>query len=236
MIVTRFNPTTNGYLHLGHAYALMINERFAHDQGGKFIVRFDDTSPTVLALSDQAKLNILESQEEDIDWLDIQVDSWQYQSVLMDGINYTLKTSGLDDLIDAAEGAHILPTFIRMMGTDWLPYPYVPRQTAERVIMDATLGATHLIRGEEFTLEFGLYCYFCEFLGYPRPEFVFLPRLTDKDGKDISKTNGGYKIRELRDAGYSATEVKNLIAYASLVWPANGWKLHNLKVAPRLKI
>ena len=48
MNITRFNPSTNGGLHLGHIYALLVNERFAHDRDGMFYVRFDDTSQAIM--------------------------------------------------------------------------------------------------------------------------------------------------------------------------------------------
>ena len=42
MNTTRFNPTPNGALHLGHVYNILFNEQFAHNNGGKFYVRFED--------------------------------------------------------------------------------------------------------------------------------------------------------------------------------------------------
>ena len=40
MNVTRFNPTANGPLHVGHIYSALINETLA-GPAGKFIVRID---------------------------------------------------------------------------------------------------------------------------------------------------------------------------------------------------
>ena len=33
MIVTRFNPSCNGPLHVGHIMTLLVNEQFAHQSG-----------------------------------------------------------------------------------------------------------------------------------------------------------------------------------------------------------
>jgi len=43
--VTRFPPEPNGFLHLGHARAIITNYSMAEKHGGYFNLRFDDTNP-----------------------------------------------------------------------------------------------------------------------------------------------------------------------------------------------
>ncbi|MBO0734868.1 MAG: tRNA glutamyl-Q(34) synthetase GluQRS, partial [Methylocapsa sp.] len=40
--VFRFAPSSNGYLHLGHAYSALLNFDLARETGGRFLLRIED--------------------------------------------------------------------------------------------------------------------------------------------------------------------------------------------------
>lgn len=64
-VVTRFPPEPNGYLHIGHAKAAIIDHEYARMYDGKMILRFDDTNP------EKEDVLFYEEQKKDLEWLGI---------------------------------------------------------------------------------------------------------------------------------------------------------------------
>ncbi|HEX7541757.1 MAG TPA: glutamate--tRNA ligase family protein, partial [Anaerolineales bacterium] len=63
---TRLPPEPNGYLHIGHVKAFLIDYNTAKEFGGELILRFDDTNPT------KEETEFVEAIEDDARWLGIQ--------------------------------------------------------------------------------------------------------------------------------------------------------------------
>jgi glutaminyl-tRNA synthetase len=62
---TRLPPEPNGYLHIGHVKAFLIDYLVAKDFGGELNLRFDDTNPT------KEETEFVEAIKEDARWLGI---------------------------------------------------------------------------------------------------------------------------------------------------------------------
>ena len=67
-VVTRFPPEPNGYPHIGHAKAAIINSEYAKMYGGKFILRMDDTNPEAERMEYHAAIKV------GLEWIGIKFD------------------------------------------------------------------------------------------------------------------------------------------------------------------
>lgn len=68
-VVTRFPPEPNGYPHIGHAKAAIINAEYADMYGGKKILRMDDTNPEGERMEFYAAIKV------GLEWLGIRYDT-----------------------------------------------------------------------------------------------------------------------------------------------------------------
>ncbi|AGI27190.1 Glutamine--tRNA ligase [Candidatus Portiera aleyrodidarum] len=77
-IITRFSPEPNGFLHIGHVKAILVNYSLAKYFNGKSYIRFDDTNPI-------KENNIyINSILEDIHWLGYKFNNIYYASNYFD--------------------------------------------------------------------------------------------------------------------------------------------------------
>ena len=68
-VITRFPPEPNGYPHIGHAKAAIINSEYAKMYNGKFILRMDDTNPEAERMEYHAAIKV------GLEWLGIEFDT-----------------------------------------------------------------------------------------------------------------------------------------------------------------
>jgi len=74
-VVVRFPPAPSGHLHLGHLFGVIANYEIKKKYEGKFILRFEDTNPENIDISNYEKVS------DDVKWLcDGNIDETFYQS------------------------------------------------------------------------------------------------------------------------------------------------------------
>ena len=66
--VFRFAPSPNDFLHLGHAYSALLNDRMARAAEGRLLLRIEDTDET------RSRAEFMEAIFEDLAWLGV---SWE---------------------------------------------------------------------------------------------------------------------------------------------------------------
>lgn len=77
-ILTRFPPEPNGYLHIGHARAIVTNFELAKHFNGKTNLRYDDTNP------EKEEEKYVKAIKEDIEWLGYKPDKILFASNYFD--------------------------------------------------------------------------------------------------------------------------------------------------------
>ena len=63
VVVTRFPPEPNGYLHLAHAKSIVLNYELAKEVGGRCNLRLDDTNPA------KERMEYIDAIKRDVQWL-----------------------------------------------------------------------------------------------------------------------------------------------------------------------
>ena len=78
MLKLRFAPSPTGFLHVGNARVALINWLYAHQNGGEFILRFDDTDP------ERSRPDYVEGIKRDLSWLGLGWSRLFHQSQRLD--------------------------------------------------------------------------------------------------------------------------------------------------------
>lgn len=74
MIVTRFAPSPNGMLHLGHAYSAIVAHDLARQSGGRFLLRIEDIDGA------RSRPELADTFRRDLEWLGLEWEEVPAQS------------------------------------------------------------------------------------------------------------------------------------------------------------
>lgn len=90
MIVTRFAPSPNGALHLGHAYSAIVAHDLARVRGGRFVLRVEDIDGA------RSRAELTQEFRADLAWLGLEWDEVAPQSARVE--SYVTAATRLRDM------------------------------------------------------------------------------------------------------------------------------------------
>ena len=85
MVVTRFAPSPNGMLHLGHAWSAIIAHDLAKERGGRFLLRIEDIDGV------RSKPELADEFRRDLEWLGLEWEEVPAQSTRLDSYQVAAK-------------------------------------------------------------------------------------------------------------------------------------------------
>jgi glutamyl-tRNA synthetase len=253
-VVTRFAPSPTGYLHIGGARTALFSWLFARRNGGKFLLRIEDTD------QERSTPEAVGAILEGLTWLGITWDEGPFfqmermelyrkeaERLLAEGKAYRcVCTAGeldarreaarargetprydrkcRDLLLSASEGKPFVVRFRAPLSGTTVVHDLLRGEVAYEngqlddlvvlrtdgsptynfvvVVDDATMGITHVLRGDDHLNNTPKQILLYEALGYPLPRFGHFPLIHGMEGGKLSKRQDDVSLTAYRDRGF----------------------------------
>jgi glutamyl-tRNA synthetase len=242
MVRVRFAPSPTGFLHIGGARTALFNWMYARAQGGKFILRIEDTDKV------RSQQDYLDEILDSMKWLGLDWDEFYKQSDRFDIYRqYAVKLveegkaykDGEAVILKVPEKTIKMYDLIRdeivvdskeikdqvLMKSDGSPtYSFAC------VVDDALMEISCVIRGEDHISNTPKQILIYEALGFKIPKFAHLPLIMDPEGGRMSKRAGATAVTEYRTMGYLPNAIVNYLML--LGWsPGNNQEVVSMQAA-----
>ena len=232
-VITRFAPSPTGNLHVGSARTALFSFLYARNQGGKFILRIEDTD------KERSKKEFEENILEGLAWLGITYDEMYRQSerteiykkylqkLIDDGLAYisqekVKKEGDRSEVIrfknpnktitfsDEIRGEVTFDTtelgdFVIAKDMENPLYHFVV------VVDDFEMGITHVIRGEDHISNTPRQILIQEAIGATMPTYAHIPLILASDRSKLSKRHGAVSVTEYEKMGYLPEALVNFL-------------------------
>ena len=235
---TRFAPSPTGDPHVGNIRTALFTWLFARGQGGKFILRIEDT--------DQAREveGSVEAIMEGLRWLGLDWDEGPevggdygpyFQSERLDhyrsaanrliesghayrfedergsAVKFSMPKEGSTAVSDVIRGR---VEFDNSLIDDFviLKSDGFPTYHLASVVDDQLMRISHVIRGEGWLSSAPRHVRLYDAFGWQAPEFVHLPDILASGGGKLSKRHGAVSVNEYRQMGYLPHAMVNFLA------------------------
>jgi glutamyl-tRNA synthetase len=233
--VTRIAPSPTGYLHFGLARTALFSYLYAKQQGGKFLLRIEDT--------DLARNN--PEFERDIDdelqWLGLTWDARYKQSehrarhteclqaLVQKGLAYESEEPAKDDASRTVRVIRLKNPGETVVFTDLIRGEirfdtkelgdFVVARSLEDplyhmavVVDDEDESVTHIIRGEDHISNTPRHILLQRALGFKTPHYAHIPLILMPDRSKMSKRKEGSSVKHYRELGVLPEALINYLA------------------------
>jgi glutamyl-tRNA synthetase len=228
----RFAPSPTGNVHIGNIRTALFNWLYARHEGGKFLVRVEDTD------QERSTPEAVKTVFDALEWLGLDHDEEPlYQSTRRE-VHLTAAAAlvergqayledkgetGRGDCVifkmpDEAVTIHDeLKGELTKQPEDLKDFVIVrsdgsPVFHLGNVVDDIEMGITHVIRGDDHLENTFRHVALYRALEAELPTFVHLPMIVNEQGKPYSKRDGAAFVGEFRDRGFLPEALVNYLA------------------------
>ncbi|MDP2652417.1 MAG: glutamate--tRNA ligase [Candidatus Omnitrophota bacterium] len=242
MIKVRFAPSPTGFLHIGGARTALFNWMYARSQGGKFVLRIEDTD------RERSKPEYEEEILRSMTWLGLNWDEFYRQSERFDIYRQYAEKLISEDKAYCDGPAVILKMPLEQVkifdlirgeiqfDTETLKDQVLmksdgaPTYSFACVVDDALMEISHVVRGEDHISNTPKQIIIYQALGFKPPKFAHLPLIMDPEGGRMSKRTGATAVSEYQKDGFLPGAIVNYLML--LGWsPGNNQEIVNLDAA-----
>ncbi|HPW75803.1 MAG TPA: glutamate--tRNA ligase [Kiritimatiellia bacterium] len=226
----RFAPSPTGNVHIGNIRAAIFNWLFARHEGGRFLLRVEDTD------RERSTPEAIRTLLDCMAWLGLDYDEPEtYQSqqterhlalaetLLERGLAYREAKGGGGECVvfrmpkeGRLEFTDLVKGRMRKQAVDTQDFVIVrsngtPVFHLANVVDDIDMKITHVIRGDDHVENTFKHIELFRALGAPVPQYAHLPMIVNQQGKPYSKRDGAAFVGEFRDAGYLPDALFNFL-------------------------
>ena len=233
-VITRMPPSPTGLFHIGSVRTALYNYLYAKQNGGKFILRIEDTD------RERSKKEFEDNITESFKWLKMPYGEFYRQSERTEIYKKYLKNL-LDQKIiyvskeepkEEGERGEVIRFKNPNKKIKWndLVLGEIEFDTTDLedfviakdletplyhfavVVDDMEMGVTHIIRGQDHISNTPRQILILEALGGERPQYAHIPLILGADKSKLSKRHGAVSALEYREQGYLPEALLNFVA------------------------
>ena len=226
----RFAPSPTGNVHIGNIRAAIFNWLFARHEGGKFLLRVEDTD------RERSTPEAIETLLACMEWLGLNFDEPAvYQSkqcerhlavadeLVRKGLAYKDNKGGGGECVifrmpkeGRLEYTDLVKGTIKKKAEDTQDFVIVrsdgtPVFHLSNVVDDIDMAITHVIRGDDHVENTFKHIELFKAIGAPVPLYAHLPMIVNNMGKPYSKRDGAAFVGEFKEQGYLPDALFNFL-------------------------